>query len=542
MQPEGGFTDNATEMAEAAGTLTVAVPCTADGCRRTGQALSIASSLVTGDLLSTPRGPRSRTKYVLVFVQNGPADEVAIDGSSTSTCDPSCVLQGRVARLREQVLRDGGADLQVHAIDVATLSSDADVRAATRNELQRMTFAGAGEYQPLCARDGAGATVVPGCGPETFSLSGLDINSARTVLLKKSFVVSNLSARTTPDGTVVPDSDQDGLSDDEELDAGTDPARRDTDGDGIGDLVELLLATTGLSPNRFDEPVTCSIIDAEVRLTRDSDGDGLRDCEEALLRLDSTLFDTDGDGMPDPLEVFAGTNFLDQDGLADADFDGVANLEEVRAHTDPRAADTKTRSQLSYLYREVDLGIRTLLFTSQPRTISGVVVEETGGLSTLGNGTLSFVSAQGRSFLAWRDPSDPEPGPAVLVEDSGIYRLDAVCDDQPSPCDRHLTVQVTTPLLPLATRDELLRVAAAQRQCTDFRVRNVSLVETIAADGAAPGTNDVRIFFGQVPAEATGAFPIFRVARFHFTFLAPDTKVPDVADQLVEDFQFVLFE
>jgi hypothetical protein len=45
-----------------------------------------------------------------------------------------------------------------------------------------------------------------------------------------------------------------------------------------------------------------------------------------------------------------------------------------------------------------------------------------------------------------------------------------------------------------------------------------------------------------VPAEATGAFPIFRVARFPFTFLAPDTKVPDVADQLVDDFQFVLFE
>jgi hypothetical protein len=542
VQPEGGFTDNATEMAEAAATLTVAVPCTVDGCRRTGQALSIASALVTGDLLSTPRGPRSRTKYVLVIVQNGPVDEAAIDGSSTSTCDTSCVLQGRVARLREQVLRDGGADLQVHALDVATLSSDADIRAATRDELQRMTFAGAGEYQPVCARDAAGASVVPGCGPASFSLSGLDINSARNVLLKKSFVVSNLSARTTPDGTVVADSDQDGLSDDEELDAGTDPARRDTDGDGIGDLVELLLATTGLSPNRFDEPVTCTIIDPEVRLTRDSDGDGLRDCEEALLRLDPTLFDTDGDGMPDPLEVFAGTNFLDQDGLADADFDGVANLEEVRAHTDPRAADTKTRSQLSYLYREVDLGIRTLLFTSQPRTISGVVVEETGGLSTLGNGTLSFVSAQGRSFLAWRDPSDPEPGPAVLVEDSGIYRLDAACDGEPTPCDRHLTVRVTTPLLPVVSRDELLRVAAAQRQCTDFRVRNVSLVETIAADGTAPGTNDVRIFFGQVPAEATGAFPIFRVARFPFTFLAPDTKVPDVADQLVEDFQFVLFE
>jgi hypothetical protein len=85
-------------------------------------------------------------------------------------------------------------------------------------------------------------------------------------------------------------------------------------------------------------------------------------------------------------------------------------------------------------------------------------------------------------------------------------------------------------------------VSAAERQCTDFRVRNVSLVETLAADGQPRGSNDIRIFFGQVPGGAPQAFPIFRVARFPFTFLAPDRKDPEVADQLVEDFRFVLFE
>ena len=541
LQPEGGFTENATELAEAAGSLTVAVPCTADGCRRTGQALSIASSLVTGDLLSTARGPRSRTKYVVVLVQNGPTDDIVLNGAVTPACDAACVLQERVGQLRQQVLDGGGADMQFHAVDLGSLDSDDVARQATQGQLQRMSFAGAGEYRPVCDRDGAGSFITPGCGPQNLSLTALDINSARNVFLKKSFVVSNMNARTRPDGTAIPDSDGDGLADEEELEYGTDPTLRDTDGDGIGDRVELMLQTTGLNPLVFDDPPTCAFLDEEVRFTRDSDGDGLLDCEEALLRLDPTLFDSDGDGLPDPLEVFGGTNFLADDGLEDADFDGVPNLDELRAHTDPRSADSKTRSQLSYLYREVDLGIRTLVFTSQPRRITGVVVEETGGFSSTGNGALTFLRDRDRVLLAWRDAAEPDFGPAVLVNEGGTFRLDAACRDIPQ-CERFVTVSVTPQLLPPANRDELLRVAAAERQCTDFRVRNVTLVETLAADGHSAGRNDIRIFFGQVPGSSPTAFPIFRVAQFPVTFLAPDLKDPDIADQFVDDFRFVLFE
>ncbi len=541
LQPEGGFTENATELAEAAGSLTVAVPCTADGCRRTGQALSIASSLITGDLLSTARGPRSRTKYVVVLVQNGPTDDIVLNGAVTPDCDAACVLQERVALLREQVLEGGGADMQFHSVDLGSLDTSDVARAATQGELQRMSFAGAGEYRPVCDRDGAGSFITPGCGPQNLSLTALDINSARNVFLKKSFVVANMNARTRPDGTAIPDSDGDGLADDEEADFNTDPTLRDTDGDGIGDNVEVLLATTGLDPRVPDDPVTCAFLDEAVRFSRDSDGDGLLDCEEALLRLDPTLFDSDGDGLPDPLEVFGGTNFLDDDGLEDADFDGTPNLDELRAHTNPRSADSKTRSQLAYLYREVDLGIRSLLFTSQPRRITGVVVEDTGGLSNTGNGALTFVRDRDRLLLAWRDAAEADFGPAVLVNDGGNFRLDAACRDI-SPCERFITVTVTTQLLPPASRDELLRVSAAERQCTDFRVRNVTLVETLAADGQNAGRNDVRIFFGQVPGSSPNAFPIFRVAQFPVTFLAPDLKDPDIADQFVDDFRFVLFE
>jgi len=544
LQPEGGFTENATEMSEAAGSLTVAVPCTADGCRRTGQALSLASSLVTGDLLSTPRGPRSRTKYVLVFVQNGETDDIVLNGATTvdPLCDVSCVLQTRVADLRKAVLEGGGADLQVHTLDVASLDADVGVRDATQNELQRMSFAGAGEYTPVCPRDATGAFVSNGCGAQALSIVGLDINSARNVFLKKSFVVSNLNALTLPDGTTIPDSDADGIADETEPDFGTDPGLRDTDGDGIGDKVEVLLATTGIDPLVPDDPITCAFLAPDVRFSQDTDGDGLLDCEEALLRLDPTLFDTDRDGLPDPVEALSGTNFLEDDGLSDGDFDGTSNLEELRAHTNPRSADSKTRTQLSYLYREVDLGIRTLLFSSQPRSLTGVVVEEVGALSNTGNGALSFLRDGGRTLLAWRDPAENAFGTAVELNGDGLYVLPAACVGLSAPCDRELVVDITAQLLPPSSRDELLRIASAERQCTDFRVRNVTLVETLEADGKSAGNNDIRIFFGQVPQGAVNAFGIFRVAQFNFTFLEPDFKDPNVADQLVDDFRFVLFE
>jgi hypothetical protein len=545
LQPEGGFTDNANEILEAAGSLTVSVPCTADGCRRTGQALSIAASLVTGDLFSTPRGPRSRTKYVLVFVQNGATDDNVLEESVEAECDLACLLQTRVEQLRTQVLEGGGADLQVHTVDLATLDDDVDVRADAQNELQRMSFAGAGEYRPVCPRDTQGGFVATGCGPQNLSLVAVDINSARNVFLKKSFVVSNLNAITRPDGTTVPDSDADGLADDDEADFGTDPTLRDSDFDGIGDKIEILLQTTGINPLVPDDPITCAFLAPEVRFIQDGDGDGLLDCEEALLRLDPTLFDSDRDGLPDNLEALVGTNFLEDDGLDDADFDGTPNIDELRAHSNPRAADSKTRTQLSYLYREVDLGVRELLFTTQPRSITGVIVEDIGALASTGNGALSFVRDGARVLLAWRDAAEPDFGFAVDVAAGGSFVLPAACFGQETnPCDREVTVDVTPQLLPPQSRDELLRVAAAERQCTDFRVRNVTLVETLAAEnGVLPrGHNDVRIFFGQVPSSAPNAFGIFRVAQFPITFIDPDQKDPNVADQLVDDFRFVLFE
>src|SRR5438067_12152111 len=96
----GGFTSNSQDITTAAGALSVqlgTVPGqSTDGTRRLGAALSFASSLITGDELSTPRGPRSRTKYVIMLVQAGPTDDAELAQSTTAACDLPCTLQSRV--------------------------------------------------------------------------------------------------------------------------------------------------------------------------------------------------------------------------------------------------------------------------------------------------------------------------------------------------------------------------------------------------------------------------------------------------------------
>lgn len=85
------------------------------------------------------------------------------------------------------------------------------------------------------------------------------------------------------------DSDEDGLTDEDEMMYGTDPGSDDTDGDGLMDGEELSM---GADP-----------------LIADTDGDGLNDGDEVRIWLSSPVrTDTDGDGFSDGTEVANGYN------------------------------------------------------------------------------------------------------------------------------------------------------------------------------------------------------------------------------------------
>ena len=106
------------------------------------------------------------------------------------------------------------------------------------------------------------------------------------------------------------DADGDGIPDFIEKRAGLNPnAGADSDNDGLLDQVEITQFTGTLRPDRAD-----------------SDDDGVVD------RLD----DADGDGLSNLAEITAGTEPLD----ADADQDEFNDQAELNAGTDPRADDT----------------------------------------------------------------------------------------------------------------------------------------------------------------------------------------------------------
>ncbi|TVX75750.1 hypothetical protein FPP74_12105, partial [Corynebacterium sp. NML180780] len=142
------------------------------------------------------------------------------------------------------------------------------------------------------------------------------------------------------------DSDDDGLSDGEEKQRGTDPNKADSDGDGVNDGDEVKNGTDPLKVDSDGDGLT----DGEEKekgtdpLKADTDGDGLSDKQEVdgsengkynNEPTDPKEPDSDGDGLTDRTEIEIGTN----PNVADTDGDGVNDGAEVKAGTNPIVKD-----------------------------------------------------------------------------------------------------------------------------------------------------------------------------------------------------------
>jgi hypothetical protein len=160
--------------------------------------------------------------------------------------------------------------------------------------------------------------------------------------------------------TLYPDSDGDGLSDEEELHPTdywwypTNPNVADSDGDGWSDYFEYKMSTVmnPRNPNVADGACD-SLPDGTYP---DSDWDGMNDCEEFYKGTNAYYPDTDHDGIPDTVEFYAGTNPLEDDREADNDFDMRNNGFEIQRHTNVRANDPVVFDRWKYGVSLVDQG------------------------------------------------------------------------------------------------------------------------------------------------------------------------------------------
>ena len=154
------------------------------------------------------------------------------------------------------------------------------------------------------------------------------------------------------------DSDGDGLSDYLEVQIHhTNPLLADSDGDGYSDALEIQVGLPPLddgsndpraAPNGdWDSDGLSNQIEINLGSNpsiSDSDEDGLNDGEEVTLGTNPTHPDSDGDALNDGWERRYGFNPTTpnsaSDTDADPDNDGLANWEESTHNTHPRVADT----------------------------------------------------------------------------------------------------------------------------------------------------------------------------------------------------------
>ena len=136
------------------------------------------------------------------------------------------------------------------------------------------------------------------------------------------------------------DNDSDGLTLMEEEAANTNSSSNDTDGDGLGDKWEVTYnGSFGVNPL---VPANDSV------LASDNDSDGLTLLQEATANTNSTVNDTDGDGLGDRWEVtyngLPGVNPLenvtDIELASDLDNDTLNLSREEKANTNPSLKDT----------------------------------------------------------------------------------------------------------------------------------------------------------------------------------------------------------
>jgi hypothetical protein len=523
---EGYFSRNPGELENAVEMLSMPQPCVSEICRDYASGLKLTRSLIEGDMAELTPGERSRTQYNVVLMASALPDPLNCSHDCCDCTDENCdcdtcnlsvdctrdLLREAIEELRENIEEQGAASFN---LNVLYLAAEGDGQVDTEIMMEEAAFAGFGRYEKFVSAD-------------TITLDRLGLSRKTSLFQIKSLMVTN--ANTIPNAeTPIIDSDGDGIGDDEETRNKLDPLKRDTDGDGIGDFVERLVS---FNPRKKEDEIpVCINLEPPYK---DLDADRLNDCEELLLGTEPTLPDTDGDGVMDWIEVKLGTDYLLSDTLEDADGDGAGNWDECRQHSDPRSSDAASHLGHAYRYRLDEPHYIKQPVLSEPRRIEGVNVLAAGEDTTGGLGTLRYLRKPPR--LSWQDPLDDSPGRPVNVSTPGVYTLHSKTTDKEAP-ERWISVEVNPDRLPPDPQQELLLAEIAEKQCVNFTVSNIGLVETLKPEGYG-GLNDIYIYFSEAPKGRLTLPSLYRVIHIPITYIEGKGRIPDDVTLEIKDEEF----
>jgi hypothetical protein len=572
---EGLFTRNPGLLMNAVSRLSLPEGCIGNElCRNYQGALDAVNALIEDDLASMEAGQRAVTQYTVLWLASGPQTPLALNRDccprGDRTCaraegadrpSPLCQAQldiNIVQKIRADSLEAGAGGFQLHVLHLA--SETQEINRQMAQLFEQVTFAGSGRYARFRTANNIDPRAV-----SVFDRPS-DMEAAQVIVVNRS-VAPRL-------GGILADSDQDGLADDEEdkngngiVDEGeSDPLLDDSDGDGIGDMIE---ARVGFSNNMIDQPIVCDdLFMFENLATVDRDFDGLNECEERLMGTNPSLSDSDGDNVPDGIEVIRGTDHLNPDSAEDFDEDGVSNGDEIKEGTDPRSIDESQRLGLAARYT-VEREGRVREIEADPLVkLEGLRVFKVSSELSAGLGTLQWTPTpeeEQLGFLSFKTPSELEFGEPITITTSGRYILygdlltnedneddrdqeegqviDDLSDDTYEPT-LWIELEVNTSLLPTITFIEDFLLRERERSCINFVTRNVRLVETKALErdqrlGRDVGANDIMVYFSQKPARQSEAPGRFRVARIPIYYKAPDRREPNGVKILIEEGEFV---
>ncbi|MFV1450312.1 Ig-like domain-containing protein [Maribacter sp. HS] len=257
--------------------------------------------------------------------------DAAVDGS-ISTTD----INGNTGTSTEIKTYNVDVTVPVVTVTVDDITSDNSINATEAGSIISITGTVSGDFNEndpvtIVVNGNTFSGTVDALGNFSIDVPGSDLVADNDTSIEVSLTVLDNAGNSTSVSETKSymvdvadnDPDNDGLTNDEENNLGTDPNNPDSDGDGINDGQEVLNST-----NPLDD---CDSIAGTPLGTSDCDLDNLTTDEEASLGTDPNNADTDNDGLTDGEEVDLGTNPIDPD----TDGDGINDGEEVIDATSP---------------------------------------------------------------------------------------------------------------------------------------------------------------------------------------------------------------